>query len=94
METIPAGSPCRWHRSKSARLPTSKYQRPACQGGIAAPQAVPTVREIIFNGRRFIAGRHVAAILGCNPRTLLRWHRENEDPQKTKIAGRVFYDFD
>jgi len=32
--------------------------------GIAAPQAVPTVREIIFNGRRFIGGRHVAAILG------------------------------
>ena len=24
----------------------------------------------------------------------LRWHRENEDPQRTKIAGRVFYDFD
>ena len=62
--------------------------------GIAAPQAVPTVREIIFNGRRFIGGRHVAAILGCNPGTLLRCHRENEDPQRTKIAGRVFYDFD
>jgi len=67
-----------------SRIPSAGMPR-----GIAAPQAVPTVREIIFNGRRFIGGRHVAAILGCNPRTLLRWHRENEDPQRTKIAGRV-----
>ena len=34
MEAIPAGSPCRWRRSKSARLPTSRYHRPACQGGL------------------------------------------------------------
>jgi hypothetical protein len=38
--------------------------------GIAAPQAVQTVREIIFNGRRFIGGRRCCDT-GVQPKNTL-----------------------
>ncbi len=64
---------------------------------IANPQAstpamAATGDEIIIGERRYISERHVAAMLGCAPRTLQRWRTEGKGPPSTKIGRKVYYE--
>jgi hypothetical protein len=56
---------------------------PRCQGGLLLLKRSKLFARSSSTGDDLSAD-DVAAILGCNPRTLLRWHRENEDPRITK----------
>ena len=61
---------------------------------LAPPAASSRDDEIIIDGRRLVSERWVAAKLGINKRTLLRWHKKNIGPPRIKISRRVFYDQD
>jgi len=66
-------------------------ERPA---HLAPPAGSSHDDEIIIDGRRLVSERWVAAKLGINKRTLLRWHRNNIGPPRIKISSRVYYDQD
>ena len=66
-------------------------ERPA---DLAPPAATSRDDEIIIDGRRLVSERWVAAKLGINKRTLLRWHKKNIGPRRIKISRRVYYDQD
>ena len=61
---------------------------------LAPPAASSRDDEITIDGRRLVSDRWVAAKLGINKRTLLRWHKRNFGPPRTKIGRRVFYERD
>ena len=66
-------------------------ERPA---HLAPPAGSSHDDEIIIDGRRLVGERWVAAKLGINKRTLLRWHKNNIGPPRIKISRRVYYDHD
>jgi hypothetical protein len=59
---------------------------------LAPPPASSRDDEIIIDGRRMVSERWVAAKLGINKRTLLRWHERNIGPARIKMGRRVFYE--
>jgi hypothetical protein len=61
---------------------------------LASPAASSRDDEITIDGRRLVSERWVAAKLGINKRTLLRWHRRNFGPPRIKIGRKVFYEQD
>jgi hypothetical protein len=61
---------------------------------LAPPAASSCDDEIFIDGRCLVSERWVAAKLGINKRTLLRWHNKNIGPSRIKISRRIFYDQD
>jgi hypothetical protein len=50
--------------------------------------------EITIDGLLLVSERWVAAKLGINKRTLLRWHKGNFGVPRIKMGRRVFYEHD
>jgi hypothetical protein len=50
--------------------------------------------EIEIAGKRYVTPERLAQLLGCSPRTVVRWDAERIGPPRIKVGKTVLYDLE